>query len=129
MNVMDTVALRQMKSQKRRTVITILGVIVAVAMIAAVSSFGASFMGMFQQVVIASDGEWHAKITNTSAADREMLRAQPQVRDVFVMGRHGNWALHEKKGVYSGEKRCADYPGPGEGRFPAARRYSGNRRG
>ena len=101
MNVMNTVALRQMKSQKRRTVITILGVIVAVAMIAAVSSFGASFMGMFQQVVIANDGEWHAKITNTSAADREMLRAQPQVRDAFVLGRHGNWALHEKKGVYS----------------------------
>lgn len=101
MNVMYTVALRQMKSQKRRTVITILGVIVAVAMIAAVSSFGASFMGLFQQVEIAHDGEWHAKISNTSAADREMLARQKEVRDVFVLGVHGNLALSEKKGLYS----------------------------
>ncbi len=101
MNVMHRVALRQMLSQKRRTVITILGVVVAVAMIAAVSSFGASFMALFQRISIANDGEWHAKIYNTSAEDRALIAAQPEVQAVFVVGRLGNAPLLERQGFYS----------------------------
>lgn len=101
MNVMHRVALRQMLSQKRRTAITILGVIVAVAMIAAVSSFSASFMALFQRISIANDGEWHAKIYNTTAEDRALIAAQPEVQAVFVVGRLGNAPLLERQGFYS----------------------------
>lgn len=101
MNVMHTLVLRQMKSQKRRTIITVLGVIVAVAMIAAVSSFAATFADLFQRVEIESSGEWHAKITNTTAADRALIAKDARVRDVFVVGSHGAMTPPEKAGRYA----------------------------
>lgn len=101
MNVMYSLAWRQMKLQKRRTIITILGVIVAVAMIAAVSSFAATFMNLFQRVEIESGGEWHAKIENTTAADRAQIAQDPKVRDVFVIGNHGVLKLPERQGRIS----------------------------
>ena len=98
MHVMCSLAWRQMRQQKRRTVITILGVIVAVAMIAAVSSFAATFTDLFVREKIAMDGDWHARISGTTAADREKIAADPRVRSVFVMGQHGVYSLPQRMG-------------------------------
>ena len=46
MNIMHSVTMRQMKLNKRRTIVTIMGVIISVAMITAVTTFAATMMGL-----------------------------------------------------------------------------------
>ena len=59
MSIMHSVTMRQMKLNKRRTIVTIMGVIISVAMITAVTTFAATFMDYLGQYVIMSSGEWY----------------------------------------------------------------------
>lgn len=67
MNIMSKLAFRQLRANKKRTVVTVLGVIISVAMITAVSTFSGSFLDLFQRVAIAQDGDWHARFGGTPA--------------------------------------------------------------
>ena len=101
MNVMFRLTWRQMLLQKRRTVITILGVIVAVAMITAVSSFKATFLDLFWRSEKEFSGGWHATISNTSPENRAELAQDPIVAQAFVIHAEEPQLLTEKRGVYS----------------------------
>ena len=59
MNIVNNLTLRQLLLNKRRTLVTIIGVIISVAMITAVASLGISFMDMLRRQVISDGGEWH----------------------------------------------------------------------
>ena len=59
MNIFGKLTLRQMKLNRRRTIVTILGIIISVAMITAVSSFSGSFMDMFRRLTISQSGNFH----------------------------------------------------------------------
>lgn len=69
MNVMRRFTLRSLLKNKKRTVVTIIGVILSVAMITAVAALSASFISLFQQDAIATGGNWHAYISGIRAAD------------------------------------------------------------
>lgn len=51
---MHSVTMRQMKLNKRRTIVTIMGVIISVAMITAVTTFAATMMDYLGQNVMMS---------------------------------------------------------------------------
>lgn len=59
MNIINKLTLRHLKLNKQRTIVTIIGVILAVAMLTAVPTFVASFLDMMQRSVIADTGNWH----------------------------------------------------------------------
>ncbi len=59
MNIMHSVTMRQIKLNKRRTIVTIMGVIISVAMITAVTTFAATMMDYLGQNVMMSSGEWY----------------------------------------------------------------------
>ncbi len=69
MNVMRRFTLRSLIKNKKRTVVTIIGVILSVAMITAVAALSASFISLFQRDAIATGGNWHAQIIGVNAAD------------------------------------------------------------
>ena len=69
MNVMRRFTLRSLLKNKRRTAVTIIGVILSVAMITAVSALTASFTSLFQRDAIERGGNWHAKITQVKEKD------------------------------------------------------------
>ena len=69
MNVMRRFTLRSLIKNKKRTVVTIIGVILSVAMITAVAALSASFISLFQRDSIATGGNWHAQIIGVNAAD------------------------------------------------------------
>jgi putative ABC transport system permease protein len=69
MNVMRRFTLRSLLQNKKRTAVTIIGVILSVAMITAVAALSASFISLFQRDAIATGGSWHAQITGINAAD------------------------------------------------------------
>lgn len=59
MNIINKLTIRQLKLNKKRTLVTILGTIISAAMITAVATLGLSFIDLMQRQSIASDGEWH----------------------------------------------------------------------
>ena len=64
MNVMRSFTLKSLKRNKKRTIVTIIGVVISAAMLTAVSVFFSSFVSLIQRDTIASDGNWHAEIEN-----------------------------------------------------------------
>ncbi|EJL22804.1 ABC transporter permease [Brevibacillus sp. BC25] len=81
MNIVYQLTLRYMKQNKSRTLVTIIGVVISVAMLTAVFSISSSFMDMMQRNAIAYSGNWQAAfldvagedvavITNTEAIER-----------------------------------------------------------
>ncbi len=67
MNVMKSFTLRSLSRNKKRTAVTIIGVIISAAMITAVTTFFASFLSLLQRSVIADQGNWHAAIHDAPA--------------------------------------------------------------
>ncbi|KGE17111.1 ABC transporter permease [Paenibacillus wynnii] len=66
MNIVNLLTLRHLKQNKRRTLITIIGVVISVAMLMAVSTLSTSFMGLMQKQNIANEGEWHVQFKNVN---------------------------------------------------------------
>jgi len=81
MNVMRRFTLRSLLKNKKRTVVTIIGVILSVAMITAVAALSASFISLFRRDVIAGGGNWHAKISGVKAADVQTIMQSGTVAD------------------------------------------------
>lgn len=64
MNIMNSLTWKHMKSNKKRTIITILGVVISVAMITAVSTAALTFTNYIQRIQMKQGGEWHFKYEN-----------------------------------------------------------------
>ncbi len=73
MNIVNKLTVRHLKENKRRTLVTIIGVIISVAMVMAVATLGVSFMDLFQRQSIATDGEWHVQYENVDSDQIEAI--------------------------------------------------------
>ncbi|WP_188065960.1 ABC transporter permease [Brevibacillus brevis] len=69
MNIVNQLTLRYMKKNKSRTLVTIIGVVISVAMLTAVFSISSSFMDMMQRNAIAYSGKWQAAFLNVTGED------------------------------------------------------------
>ncbi|TYS62508.1 FtsX-like permease family protein [Sutcliffiella horikoshii] len=67
MNIINKLTLRHLKKNKRRTLVTIIGVIISVAMVMAVATLGVSFLDLFKRQSIADSGEWHVQYKNVTS--------------------------------------------------------------
>ena len=61
MNIIYALTLRHLKLNKKRTILTIIGVILSVSMITAVTTFATSFLNMLQRNAIEYSGNWHVR--------------------------------------------------------------------
>lgn len=91
MNIMYRVTLKSMIKNKRRTIVTIIGVIISVAMITAVSTFSASISSLYRRQEIYDNGDWivsFRSIDKTAAAKLEQEQMFDKTgrssRDFFV---------------------------------------------
>lgn len=74
MNIVNTLTLRHIKTHKKRSILTILAIIVSVAMVTAVFTSAISFVKYFQNVAKAVDGTWHSCVyTDDFNSKREIL--------------------------------------------------------
>ncbi|MGD6777750.1 ABC transporter permease [Sutcliffiella horikoshii] len=67
MNIINKLTLRHLKKNKRRTMVTIIGVIISVAMVMAVATLGVSFLDLLKRQTIADNGEWHVQYKNVTS--------------------------------------------------------------
>ncbi|MGH4123404.1 MAG: ABC transporter permease [Clostridium sp.] len=64
MNIINSLTLRHMKLNKKRTIVTIIGVILSVSMITAIPTSVMSFLSMMQRNIIEDTGNWHVRYNN-----------------------------------------------------------------
>lgn len=62
MNIVNTLTIRHIKTHKKRSILTIMAIIVSVAMVTAVFTSAQSFVVYFQNVTKAIDGNWHSYV-------------------------------------------------------------------
>lgn len=82
MSIVNKLTLRHLKENKRRTVVTVLGIAVSVAMITAVFVSFASFMNFFGEIEVYSSGNWHAVIYNTDEKQQSKLNSMSNLKRV-----------------------------------------------
>lgn len=64
MNIINALTLRHLKLNKKRTIVTIIGIIISVSMITAVATFITSLLSMMQRTTIEKTGNWHVQYQN-----------------------------------------------------------------
>lgn len=79
MNVISKITLECMKKNKRRTIVTIVGVIISVAMVAAVSTITSSFLTLMQKNVIADRGDWYTYFDGVQSDKIDIMKNDSDV--------------------------------------------------
>lgn len=94
MNVMRRFTLRSLARNKKRTIVTIIGVIISTAMLAAVSTLVVSFMTFYQQSMVYDAGPWHVSATEVSYAQALDFAGADGIADAGLTSDLG-YALHD----------------------------------
>jgi len=84
MNIMNKLTLRVLKENKRRTLITIIGVIISVAMLTAVSTITSSFLDTIRRQIIAYSGEWHVQYGGVKKDKLEYIVLDENTKAFFL---------------------------------------------
>ncbi|MFD2115304.1 FtsX-like permease family protein [Paenibacillus yanchengensis] len=84
MNIVNKLTLRSMKANKRRTIVTIIGVIISVAMVMAVATISVSFQDLMKKREIQDNGYWHIAYNAITEKQLKDIRAEKQVDKVVV---------------------------------------------
>ncbi len=84
MNIINTLTLRHIKTHKKRTVLTIVAIIVSVAMVTAVFTSAISFVKYFQNSTLEVDGNWHVQFTDDDYSLHKPFFATDENIDVFA---------------------------------------------
>ncbi|MFC6333482.1 ABC transporter permease [Paenibacillus septentrionalis] len=98
MNIVNKLTLRHMLQNKRRTLVTMIGVIVSVAMISAVTTLGLSFLDLMKRESIANSGNWHLKYGNITPDKLETLEGSPYA-DELLIEHDAGYALLSEQGL------------------------------
>lgn len=94
MNIIRKLTLKQLKLNKKRTLVTILGVIIATSMFTAVSTAVASFQDMNIRNAIRQNGNWRMELMHVTPEKSADIMADPLVRDGYF-GTEAGYAILE----------------------------------
>ena len=97
MSILTKLTLRSLKLNRKRTIVTIIGVILSGAMIIGVASIAASFQDLFIQSAIVSGGNYHAKLYDVAFEQVEDLRQQGL--EAVMINKEAGFAVIEKADV------------------------------
>ncbi|TGU92943.1 ABC transporter permease, partial [Mesorhizobium sp. M00.F.Ca.ET.186.01.1.1] len=84
MNIVHTLTIRHLQQNKRRTLVTIIGVIISVAMVTAVATLVFSFADLMIRQAIADNGEWHVQYQNVNKAQLAAIRDDEATKTVAI---------------------------------------------
>ncbi|PCL93268.1 ABC transporter permease [Paenibacillus lautus] len=84
MNIVYKLAIRNIKQNKRRTLVTIIGVIISVAMVTAVATLVFSFSDLMIRQTIADSGEWHVQYQDVTKEQLAAIQADEATKTVAI---------------------------------------------
>ncbi len=85
MNIVNKLTLRYMKLNKKRTLITIIGVIISAAMITGgVATLGISFMDLEKRQIISDEGEWHVIYKDIDNTQLQAIKNDKETKQIML---------------------------------------------
>ncbi|ANU16298.1 cell division protein FtsX [Planococcus maritimus] len=84
MNIVNKVTVRHLKENKRRSLVTIIGVIISVAMITAVATLGVSFLDLLIREDIERNGEWHVEYQEANTQQLQAIEQDANTEQLIV---------------------------------------------
>ncbi|SFF10747.1 putative ABC transport system permease protein [Paenibacillus algorifonticola] len=84
MNIVNTLTIRHLKQNKRRTLVTIIGVIISVAMVTAVATLVFSFSDLMIRQAIADTGEWHVQYQDVTKEQLAVIQGDDAAKTVAI---------------------------------------------
>lgn len=84
MKIMNRLTMRLLWENKRRTLVTLLGVIISVAMLTAVAAISVSFMDLLKRQTIADEGEWHVTYEGVDADQLEAIKSDENTKKTVL---------------------------------------------
>ncbi|HWJ78343.1 MAG TPA: ABC transporter permease [Niallia sp.] len=99
MNIMNKLTVRNLKENKRRTLVTIIGVIISVSMLTAVATLGVSFMDLFKRQSMAKDGEWHVQYQIDNSEQLEGIKKDSNTKKLSLSRELGYAKWNESQNI------------------------------
>jgi len=84
MNIVNTLTIRHLKQNKRRTLVTIIGVIISVAMVTGVATLVFSFADVLIRKAIAETGEWHVQYQDVTKEQLAAIKGDDATKTVAI---------------------------------------------
>ena len=100
MNILTRLSIRNFKLNKKRTISTIIGIILSVALICAVAGMGKSFQETLVQNSINKSGYWHAKIDNVPENEIKSIKNNRDIKSTFEVKECGYARLENSENEY-----------------------------
>ena len=117
MNIIQKVTIRHLKENKRRSLVTIIGVIISVAMITAVTTLGYSFLDLMIRQHIAKNGEWHVQYKDVSTEQIKAIDQDIETK-TMILSSDGYAALEKSKNESKPYLFFKNYNSVGMKQFP-----------
>lgn len=83
-NIMNKLTLKHMMTNKKRTLVTMLGIIISVAMFTAVTTGVTSVMNFFQRMEMEDSGYWHVGYNNISQDAAKQLESEGNTKNIAL---------------------------------------------
>jgi putative ABC transport system permease protein len=96
MNIVHKVTIRHLKENKRRSLLTMIGVIISVAMITAVTTLGYSFLDLMVRQHISTHGEWHVQYKDVNLDQLKAIEKDSETK-AMILASDGYAALEESE--------------------------------
>lgn len=118
MNIVNKLTMRQLKLNKKRTIVTIIGTIISVAMITAVCTLGISFLDFMQRLTIADEGEWHVLYEGVNKDQLQAIKKDKETKTVILSRDTGYSLLKESQNPNKPYIFIKEYDENGFDKFP-----------
>lgn len=100
MKILQHLTLENLKKNRLRTLVTLIGIMLSVALFTAVTTSVSSLQSYLVRRVIHAEGSWHGAAANLDAQALAELRSQPQVRQLAALRPLGYTAIEGPANVY-----------------------------
>jgi putative ABC transport system permease protein len=117
MNIIQKVTIRHLKENKRRSLVTIIGVIISVAMITAVTTLGYSFLDLMVRQHIAKHGEWHVMYKDVTLDQVKAIEEDSETKEM-ILSSDGYAVLEESENENKPYLFFQNYNAVGMKQFP-----------
>ena len=85
MQVLTKITIKNLKLNKKRTIGTLVGIILSVALICAVAGMATSLRQSIIQTASSNTGYWHLKLSNINKEDIEKLKNNRDIKDLNII--------------------------------------------
>lgn len=85
MNILRKLTTNYLKLNRKRTIVTMIGIIISGAMITAVATLAVSFQDFMLKVEISQDGAWEANFKNVKTEDIATIQDDKRFTDTMIM--------------------------------------------